>query len=149
LVVAAFTQLRLARTFVEDLRPPCERRYDTGRLIPIRLPPVVSTLLAHLETPARPPKPCERSLGRLTGFSGRAKLYPAVKKVRPIESARALTPLDELGGLDAKCRGKFSYRAALRFSLVPFNAEHRGCHATAWDPAAVTFAPAPRPCAAG
>ena len=125
MVVAVFTQLRLARTFVEDLRPPCERRDDTGRLIPIRLHRVVSTLLAHLETPARPPKPCERSLGRLTGFSGRAKLYPAVKKVRPIESARALTPLDELGGLDAKCRGKFSYRAALRFSLVLFNAEHR------------------------
>jgi hypothetical protein len=36
-----------------------------------------------------------------------------------------LTLLYELGGLDAERRGKLSDRAALRFSLVPFNAEHR------------------------
>jgi hypothetical protein len=36
-----------------------------------------------------------------------------------------LTLLYELGGLDAERRGKLSDGAALRFSLVPFNAEHR------------------------
>jgi hypothetical protein len=81
LVVAAFTQLRLARACVADRRLPWERRYDTGRLTPIRVHRVVSALLAHLGTPAKPPKPCGRSPGRPKGrFSGRAKRYPALKK---------------------------------------------------------------------
>jgi len=81
LVVAAFTQLRLARAGVADLRLPWERRYDTGRLTPVRVHRVVSALLAELGTPAKPPKPCGRSPGRPKGrLSGRAKRYPAVKK---------------------------------------------------------------------
>jgi hypothetical protein len=39
LVVAAVTQLRLARAYVADQRLPWERRYDTGRLTPVRVPP--------------------------------------------------------------------------------------------------------------
>ncbi len=81
LVVAAFTQLRLARTCVADRRLPWERRYDTGRLTPIRVHRAVSALLAKLGTPAKPPKPCGRSPGRPKGrLSGRAKRYPAIKK---------------------------------------------------------------------
>jgi len=81
LVVAAFTQLRLARTCVADRRLPWERRYDNGRLTPIRVHRVVSALLAQLGTPAKPPKPCGRSPGRPKGrLSGRAKRYPALKK---------------------------------------------------------------------
>jgi hypothetical protein len=81
LVVAAFTQLRLARACVADRRLPWERRYDTGRLTPIRVHRVVSALLAQLGTPAKPPKPCGRSPGRPKGrLSGRAKRYPALKK---------------------------------------------------------------------
>src|SRR5215216_6246291 len=81
LVVAAFTQLRLARVCVADLRLPWERRYDTGRLTPVRVHRVVSALLAELGTPAKPPKPCGRSPGRPKGrLSGRAKRYPAIKK---------------------------------------------------------------------
>jgi hypothetical protein len=81
LIVAAFTQLRLARAYVEDLRLPWERRYDSGRLTPTRVHRVVSTLLAHLGTPAKPPKPCGRSPGRPKGrLSGKAKCYPALKK---------------------------------------------------------------------
>ncbi|MDP9379726.1 MAG: hypothetical protein M3Q29_06170, partial [Chloroflexota bacterium] len=81
LVVAAYTQLRLARTYVEDLRLPWERRYDTGRLTPIRVHRTVSALLAHLGTPAKPPKPCGRSPGRPKGrLSGKAKRYPALKR---------------------------------------------------------------------
>jgi DDE superfamily endonuclease len=80
LVVAAYTQLRLARTYVADLRLPWERRYDAGRLTPIRVHRGVSALLAHLGTPAKPPKPCGRSPGRPKGrLSGRAKRYPALK----------------------------------------------------------------------
>ncbi|MDQ5812425.1 MAG: transposase [Actinomycetota bacterium] len=81
LVVAAFAQLRLARTCVADLRLPWERRYDAGRLTPIRVHRAVSALLAHLGTPAKPPKPCGRSPGRPKGrLSGRAKRYPALKR---------------------------------------------------------------------
>ena len=81
LVVAAFTQLRLARARVADRRLPWERRYDPGRLTPIRVHRVVSALLAELGTPAKPPKPCGRSPGRPKGrLSGRAKRYPALKK---------------------------------------------------------------------
>ncbi len=81
LVVAAYTQLRLARPCVADLRLPWERRYDPERLTPVRVRRVVSALLGHLGTPAKPPKPCGRSPGRPKGRrSGRSKRYPALKK---------------------------------------------------------------------
>jgi hypothetical protein len=80
LVVAAYTQLRLARERVADLRLPWERRYDAGRLTPVRVHRVVSSLLVKLGTPAKAPKPCGRSPGRPKGsLSGRAKRYPAIK----------------------------------------------------------------------
>jgi|SRR5215217_1193609 len=81
LVVAAFTQLRLARACVADQRLPWERRYEPGRLTPTRVHRTVSALLVHLGTPAKPPKPCGRSPGRPRGcLSGRAKRFPAVKR---------------------------------------------------------------------
>ena len=81
LVVSAFTQLRLTRSGVADRRLPWERRYDSGRLTPVRVHRVVSSLLAQLGTPAKPPKPCGRSPGRPKGrLSGRARRYPALKK---------------------------------------------------------------------
>jgi len=80
LVVAAYTQLRLARACVVDLRLPWERRYDRGRLTPVRVHRVVSSLLVELGTPAKAPKPCGRSPGRPKGsLSGPAKRYPAIK----------------------------------------------------------------------
>jgi hypothetical protein len=80
-IVAAYTQLRLARARVWDLRLPWERRYDRGRLTPMRVHRVVSSLLVELGTPAKPPIPCGRSPGRPKGrLSGRAKRYPAIKK---------------------------------------------------------------------
>ena len=81
LVVAAYTQLRLARARVADLRLPWERRYEVGRLTPVRVHRVVSSLLMKIGTPAKPPKPCGRSPGRPKGrLSGRAKRYPAIRK---------------------------------------------------------------------
>jgi hypothetical protein len=81
LVLAAFTQLRLARACVADRRLPWERRCDPGRLTPVRVHRRVSALLGRLGTPAKPPKPCGRSPGRPKGrLSGRAKLHPAIKK---------------------------------------------------------------------
>jgi hypothetical protein len=81
LVLAAFTQLRLARACVADQRLPWERRYDTARLTPTRVHRTVSALLVHLGTPAKAPKPCGRSPGQPKGsLSGRAKRYPALKR---------------------------------------------------------------------
>ncbi len=81
LVVAAYTQLRLARACVTDRRLPWERHYDPSRLTPVRVHRVVSALLMKLGTPAKPPKPCGRSPGRPKGRrSGRARRYPALKK---------------------------------------------------------------------
>jgi hypothetical protein len=80
-LVAAFTQLRLARPCVEDRRLPWERCYDPGRLTPVRVRRVVLALLPELSTPAKPPKPCGRSSGRPKGsLSGRAERYPAIRK---------------------------------------------------------------------
>jgi hypothetical protein len=82
LVLVAFTQLRLARPCVADRRLPWERHYAPGRLTPHRVRRVVSALLPGLGTPAKPPKPCGRSPGRPKGrLSGRARRYPAIKKV--------------------------------------------------------------------
>jgi hypothetical protein len=67
LVLAAFTQLRLARPCVEDRRLPWERRYDPGRLTPVRVRRVVLALLPDLGTPAKPPK----TLRTLTGTAQR------------------------------------------------------------------------------
>ena len=81
LVLAAFTQLRLARPCVADRRLPWERRYDPDRLTPVRVRRVVLALLVELGTPAKPPKPCGHSPGRPKGRrSGRAERYPALKK---------------------------------------------------------------------
>ncbi|HEY1391685.1 MAG TPA: hypothetical protein VGF38_24345 [Ktedonobacterales bacterium] len=80
LVVLAYTQLRLARPLLTDLRLPWERRLDGTALTPTRVRRAFSSLLLALGTPAKPPKPCGRSPGRPPGRrSGRAIRYPAVK----------------------------------------------------------------------
>jgi hypothetical protein len=81
LVVAAYTQLRLARSWVADRRLPWERPRDPGKLSPYRVRRALSALLPWVGTPAGPPKPCGRSPGRPKGRrSGRARRYPALKK---------------------------------------------------------------------
>jgi DDE superfamily endonuclease len=81
LVVAAYTQLRLARPWVADRRLPWERPLDRGTLTPARVRRALSALLPIVGTPASAPKPCGRSPGRPTGSrSGRATRYPALKK---------------------------------------------------------------------
>ena len=81
LVVAAYTQLRLARPWIRDRRLPWERPLDPGRLTPSRVRRALSAQLPMVGTPARAPKPCGRSPGRPTGSrSGPATRYPALKK---------------------------------------------------------------------
>jgi DDE superfamily endonuclease len=81
LVVAAYTQLRLARPWIADRRLPWERSLAAGRLTPARVRRALSALLPMVGTPASAPKPCGRSPGRPPGSrSGRAPRYPALKK---------------------------------------------------------------------
>ena len=81
LVVAAYTQLRLARSWVVDRRLPWERPLEPGTLTPSRVRRALSALLPVVGTPARAPKPCGRSPGRPHGSrSGRATRYPVLKK---------------------------------------------------------------------
>jgi hypothetical protein len=55
LILAAYTQLRLARALVADRRLPWERPHAAGRLTPCRVRRAVPALLAALGTPARAP----------------------------------------------------------------------------------------------
>jgi hypothetical protein len=81
LVVAAYTQLRLARPWVADRRLPWERPLPAGALTPGRVLRALSALLPAVGTPASAPKPCGRSPGRPRGSqSGRAKRHPALKQ---------------------------------------------------------------------
>jgi hypothetical protein len=84
LVLAAYTQLRLARPAVADQRLPWERRLRPASLTPYRVRRAFAALLLGLGTPATAPKPCGRSPGRPTGrLSGPAPRYPALKKADP------------------------------------------------------------------
>lgn len=81
LMIAAYTQLRLARKIVADRRLPWEKPLPEGGLTPARVLRAFSSLLPSLGTPAAPPKPRGRSPGRPKGSrSGRARRYPAIKK---------------------------------------------------------------------
>jgi hypothetical protein len=81
LVLAGYTQLRLARELVADQRLPWERPRPQPRLSPVRVRRGFPRLLCALGSPAAAPKPAGRSPGRPKGrCSGPAARYPAVKK---------------------------------------------------------------------
>jgi DDE superfamily endonuclease len=81
LVLAAYTQLRLARAVVADQRLPWERPRPPGRLSPVRVCRGFPRLLVRLGSPAAMPKPAGRSPGRPKGSRcGPAARYPAIKK---------------------------------------------------------------------
>jgi hypothetical protein len=81
LVLAAYTQLRLARGVVADRRLPWEKPLSIEKLTPTRVLRNFVTLLPLLGALAEAPKPRGRSPGRPKGsLSGRAKRYPALKK---------------------------------------------------------------------
>jgi hypothetical protein len=92
LVLAAYTQLRLARDAVADRRLPWERPRPQPRLSPYRVRRGFPRLLCALGSPASAPKPSGRSPGRPKGrASGPTTRYPAIKKPRqkPPPTAKA------------------------------------------------------------
>jgi hypothetical protein len=63
-VVAVYTQLRLARLWIADLRLPWEHPLEPGKLTPSRVRRDHSALLPMVGTPARAPKPFGVQLAR-------------------------------------------------------------------------------------
>ena len=81
LVLAAYTQLRLARDLVDDLRLPWERQRKPGRLTPARVRRGFRRLAPTLGTPASPPKSRTPGPGRPKGTRReRRTRHPAIKK---------------------------------------------------------------------
>lgn len=81
LVVAAYTQLRLARGLVADDRLPWERPCDRAKLTPARVRRGFRRLRATLGTPARPPKCRTPGPGRPKGTRRPPRTrYPAIKR---------------------------------------------------------------------
>jgi len=81
LVLAGYTQLRLARAAACDQRLPWERPRAQPRLSPYRVRRGFPRLLCTLGSPATTPKPAGRSPGRPKGrTSGPAARHPAIKK---------------------------------------------------------------------
>jgi DDE superfamily endonuclease len=81
LVLAGYTQLRLARHLACDQRLPWERPRPQSRLSPVRVCRGFPRLLVRLGSPANAPKPAGCPPGRPKGrCSGPAMRYPAIKK---------------------------------------------------------------------
>jgi hypothetical protein len=81
LIVAAYTQLRLARGLVDDQRLPWEKPRAPDKLTPARVRRGFPRLGATLGTPARPPKSDTPGPGRPKGTrTGPRTRYPAIKK---------------------------------------------------------------------
>jgi hypothetical protein len=81
LVLASYTQLRLARAVAGDQRLPWERPRPQPRLSPYRVRRGFPQLLCALGSPAATPKPSGHSPGRPKDrASGPAMRFPAIKK---------------------------------------------------------------------
>ncbi len=95
LVIAAHTQLRLARPLAVDLRRPWEKPAEPGRLTPARVRRGFRSLRPNLRCPARAPKPNRPGPGRPLGSKNRhpATHYDVGKTTRRPES---ITERDQL-----------------------------------------------------
>jgi len=91
LVLAAYTQLRLARQLACDQRLAWERPRPPGQLSPYRVRRGFPRLLCVVGSPAAAPKPSGRSPGRPKDRrSGPALRHPAIKK--PTKKPRKKRP---------------------------------------------------------
>ena len=71
LIIGAYTQLRLARSLVEDLRRPWEKPAPLGRLTPARVRRGFRNIRPKVTLPARVPKPSRPGPGRPPGSKNR------------------------------------------------------------------------------
>jgi hypothetical protein len=91
LVIAAQTQLRLARPWAQDLRRPWEKPAPPGRLTPARVRRGFRNLRAHTALPAHAPKPSRPGPGRPTGSRNHrtAPHYEVGKTTKQVLTATA------------------------------------------------------------
>ena len=81
LILAAYTQLRLARGLVDDQRMPWERPRDPTKLTPARVRRGFHRLSPTIGTPASPPKTDTPGPGRPKGTHRPPRTrYPAIKR---------------------------------------------------------------------
>jgi len=81
LIVAAYTQLRLARGLIDDHRLPWEKPRQPDKLTPARIRRGFRRLTADIGTPANPPKSDKPGPGRPKGTrTGPRTRHPAIKK---------------------------------------------------------------------
>lgn len=81
LTVAAYTQLRLARCLIDDMRLPWERPREPARLTPARVRRGFRRARAAVGTPASPPKSDTPGPGRPKGTRRPPRTrHPAIKK---------------------------------------------------------------------
>jgi hypothetical protein len=73
LIIAAYTQLRLARPLARDLRHPWEKPVAQSRLTPARVRRTFRNLRQHMPCPARAPKPHQPGPGRPPGTRNRRR----------------------------------------------------------------------------
>lgn len=90
LIIAAHTQLRLARPLTEDLRRPWEPRTEPRRLTPARVRRGFRNVRAAASRPAAAPKPSRPGPGRPSGSKNthRARHHDVGKTVKRAESIK-------------------------------------------------------------
>ncbi|WP_308282507.1 NF041680 family putative transposase [Pseudonocardia nigra] len=97
LLVAAHTQLRLARPLAQDLRRPWEKPAPPGRLTPARVRRGFRNLRPHTALPASAPKPAHPGPGRPPGSRNRRPApHHHVGKITSREPA--ITPRQQRAG---------------------------------------------------
>jgi hypothetical protein len=97
LIIAAHTQLRLARPLAEDLRRPWERPRPANRLTPARVRRQFRNLRATTARPASVPKPSRPGPGRPQGSKNRRQaphhdVGKTVKRAENLTEHRAQQP---------------------------------------------------------
>ncbi|MFJ2577081.1 NF041680 family putative transposase [Kitasatospora aureofaciens] len=90
LIIAAHTQLRLARPLAEDLRRPWERPTEPRRLTPARVRRGFRNIRVTRARPAAAPKPSRPGPGRPTGSKNKqqARRHDVGKTVKRAESLK-------------------------------------------------------------
>ncbi|MFD8534487.1 NF041680 family putative transposase [Streptosporangium canum] len=97
LIIAAYTQLRLARHLVEDLRRPWERPALPGRLTPARVRRGFRNIRPATSCPARAPKPGKPGPGRPPG-SRNQRRAPRYDLGKVNKRPKSLAAKRDLGG---------------------------------------------------
>jgi hypothetical protein len=97
LVIAAHTQLRLARDLTTDLRRPWERRCPPGRLTPARVRRGFRHLRPKITLPASAPKSSRPGPGRPPGIPNHRRA-PRHDVGKTVTRAQTLTAHQQIKG---------------------------------------------------